>query len=339
MAAAPSDPRILLRLFGLEPSRGASLSAPFGSFEGSPPQDRSRVPSRTPPTLSTFSPARSRETRGRHHHPSGRSPRRLAEAPPRLRIASPRLRPSTSPSSGVHRRGYSSGALVADLGHDVREATPPWVSWSCSTPSSRSGRSAWRLIRSRTLVADDAGSRAHRGVARGVRGQLSTRGRVAADLSRRIVAFWNDVDVLLRHPSLLPPVPIGWQEPGGGAIEPLLRNTEFTPFTAMAKLTGLPAMSLPLHWSKGGLPIGVQSMGPPARDALPLVRRTDRGGTAMGGPASDHVLARDHDADLLPGRDVNMRAALPRRSRATCSCSCPRRGSRRPGARPRTSLP
>jgi amidase len=53
-----------------------------------------------------------------------------------------------------------------------------------------------------------------------------------------------------------------------GAIEQLLRNTEFTPFTAIANLTGLPAMSLPLHWSEGGLPIGVQAIGPPAGDAL-----------------------------------------------------------------------
>ncbi len=55
-----------------------------------------------------------------------------------------------------------------------------------------------------------------------------------------------------------------------GPIEQLLRNTEFTPFTAIANLTGLPAMSLPLHWSEGGLPIGVQAIGPPAGDALLL---------------------------------------------------------------------
>ena len=73
-------------------------------------------------------------------------------------------------------------------------------------------------------------------------------------LARRIVAFWNDVDVVLTPTLALPPVPIGWQDAVEGAIEQLLRNTEFTPFTAVANLTGLPAMSLPLHWSDDGPP-------------------------------------------------------------------------------------
>jgi len=69
----------------------------------------------------------------------------------------------------------------------------------------------------------------------------------------------------------LPPVPIGWQEEGvEGAIEQLRRNTVFTPFTAIANLTGQPALSLPLHWSDDGLPIGVQAIGPPAGEALLL---------------------------------------------------------------------
>ena len=58
--------------------------------------------------------------------------------------------------------------------------------------------------------------------------------------------------------------------PSTGAIAQLLRNTEFTPFTAVANLTGLPAMSLPLALERAGLPIGVQAIGPPAGDALLL---------------------------------------------------------------------
>jgi amidase len=84
------------------------------------------------------------------------------------------------------------------------------------------------------------------------------------------VSFWQEFDVVLTPTLALPPVPIGWQDEVEGAIEQLLRNTVFTPFTAIANMTGLPAISLPLHWSSEGLPIGVQAIGPPAGDALLL---------------------------------------------------------------------
>jgi Asp-tRNA(Asn)/Glu-tRNA(Gln) amidotransferase A subunit family amidase len=89
-------------------------------------------------------------------------------------------------------------------------------------------------------------------------------------VARRTVAFWERVDVVLTPTLALPPVRIGWQESVDGALEQLLRNTEFTPFTAVANLTGLPAVSLPLHWNEAGLPIGVQVIGPPAGDAVLL---------------------------------------------------------------------
>src|SRR5947207_384047 len=35
----------------------------------------------------------------------------------------------------------------------------------------------------------------------------------------------------------------------------------YVPFTGLQNITGQPAISLPLHWSKSGLPIGVQFVG------------------------------------------------------------------------------
>jgi amidase len=89
-------------------------------------------------------------------------------------------------------------------------------------------------------------------------------------LARRIVGFWSTADVVLTPTLALPPVPIGWQEEVEGAFAQLRRNVEFTPFTSVANLTGLPAMSLPLSWNDAGVPVGVHAIGPPAGEDVLL---------------------------------------------------------------------
>jgi amidase len=60
-------------------------------------------------------------------------------------------------------------------------------------------------------------------------------------------------------------VPIGTIDPlGPEPSATFARSGAFTPFTAIANVTGSPAISLPLAEHRGGLPLGVQLIGRPA---------------------------------------------------------------------------
>ena len=48
------------------------------------------------------------------------------------------------------------------------------------------------------------------------------------------------------------------------------KSIGWVPFTQLANLTGRPAMSVPLHWTEQGLPLGVQLVAPLGGDGLLL---------------------------------------------------------------------
>ncbi|HZJ26438.1 MAG TPA: amidase family protein [Acidimicrobiia bacterium] len=78
--------------------------------------------------------------------------------------------------------------------------------------------------------------------------------------SREAARWWADGFDLLLTPTLgEPPVEHGAfastpENPIGGFI----RSAAFVPFTAQFNISGQPAISLPLHWTPEGLPVGIQ---------------------------------------------------------------------------------
>jgi amidase len=260
-------------LFGLKPSRGRVSSAPFSSYEGlSTGGSLARYVADAAAFLDLVSGYEPGDAWWAAP-PDRPFAEEVGVDPGRLRVgvaATPPLDVPVHPDCVEALR--STTALLEDLGHDVEDAAPRWS----DVPLLDLFITIWQVTAALYPVPPDALTPLNRGLAEIARETSSVELALASvelnAAARRIVHFWNDYDVLLTPTLALPPVPIGWQEDGvAGAVEQLRKNTLFTPFTAVANLTGLPAMSLPLHQNGDGLPIGVQAFGPPAGDAL-LIR-------------------------------------------------------------------
>lgn len=77
---------------------------------------------------------------------------------------------------------------------------------------------------------------------------------------RQALTVLNSYDAFLCPTLASPPVPVGYFD----EVEPaenFERQKRFTPYTALFNISGQPAVSLPLHWSSDGLPIGVMLAG------------------------------------------------------------------------------
>jgi amidase len=91
-------------------------------------------------------------------------------------------------------------------------------------------------------------------------------------LARRVVSMWGEIDVLLTPTLAKPAIEIGGLRPKEGEppIQMLDNAAEWVPFTPVWNVTGQPAISLPIHQSESGLPVGVQLVGAPAGEELLL---------------------------------------------------------------------
>jgi amidase len=179
----------------------------------------------------------------------------------------------------------NAAAALEELGHDVEDSYPAEMDnpaivpifltrWVCATDWNLK---YWGEAIGRELGPDDVEpctwalaeqGRSYTG------GDLLRAIEQAQASSRRVASWWADdgFDLLLTPTCAEPPPRLGELDaPPDNPLAPIVRATPFAIFTAGFNTTGQPAISLPLHLTADGLPVGVQLVAAYGREDL-LIR-------------------------------------------------------------------
>jgi len=190
-----------------------------------------------------------------------------ATAPRRLRIAVSRKPPTgvIAPLGEDQRQAWeATAALLRELGHEVIERDPAYgaalftftQTWlrgihedAMTVPDrSKLERSTRQMAAAGRLVSASRTAR--------------LRGELRARATGRILALWNEVDVLMTPALAKAPIAAAGGH-GRSAPVALDMSSRFTPWTSVFNLTGQPAISIPAGFGREGLPLSVQLVGRP----------------------------------------------------------------------------
>ncbi len=202
--------------------------------------------------------------------------------PGRLRIAFTTEPAIDFPVDAECAAAARAGAeLLAGLGHEVVEATPPWRDADLGTGLlDDTGlldvfAVLWQ-VGPRLYPVEDLSllTPLNRALAEAAERTPSHVYELAnlrlQSFARGIVEFCLGFDAVLTPALAKPPVPIGWIFEPDDPWEQFRRGGEFTPFTPVLNVTGQPAISVPMGFTEGGLPLGIQLIGRPAGEAALL---------------------------------------------------------------------
>jgi amidase len=265
-------------LVGLKPSRGrVSLGPDYGAIGLGTPSDG--VLTRTVLDTATALDAIAGYEPGDHHFLPATGPRyaQVAQQPGgataiTVALTAPLGVPiDPEPLTAVRE----AGDALANLGHRVREGTPDWdddvfpESWATFL-----GATLQHLVR----VVE----RMHGHAVRPDRLEPATRAWAvdatpvtlidyleAAErlwaFSRRVIRAWPTESVLLTPTLTRLPAELASLRSQAGVTDDAVR---FSALVRIWNVTGQPAITVPLHETPDGIPVGVQLVGPPGRDDL-----------------------------------------------------------------------
>ncbi|HEV7812619.1 MAG TPA: amidase [Leifsonia sp.] len=99
--------------------------------------------------------------------------------------------------------------------------------------------------------------------------QLSEALLALSNYERSIIRQFRHVDAVLTPALAQTPRPVGWYD-SENPERNFAQQVQYTPFTSFVNVAGLPAITLPVHVSDAGLPMGVQLIGRPGGEHVLL---------------------------------------------------------------------
>ena len=208
-----------------------------------------------------------------------------------------------------------AAAALADLGHDVREQTPAWEddtfadAWSTFATASMQ-----HIIR---VLEQLHGQRLDpERLEPATRDWLANQPPVDAieyleaherlrRFTRRLLRGWSADQVLLTPTLTRLPPPVGTQSHAGVTDDAV----RFSALVRIWNVTGQPAISLPLHQTLDGVPVGVQLVAPPGREDLLIALATELEeavGWTPTAPLSTRTVTAAEDAQTIAVPDMNL---------------------------------
>lgn len=174
----------------------------------------------------------------------------------------------------------NAARALSELGHDVAEESPAglddpqlvtdgtvlissWMHWEFAH---------WGGIVGREFTESDVESTtwAFAQMAGDVRAvdYISAVDRLNA-AARSAARWWHEYDLLVTPTLSMTPPPLGsFDSPPENPLHGILLAAALIPFVVPFNISGQPAISLPLHWTGDGLPVGVQIVAAQGREDL-----------------------------------------------------------------------
>ena len=99
--------------------------------------------------------------------------------------------------------------------------------------------------------------------------ELAEALRWLTGFERRTITRFSSYDAVLTPALAMTPRPLGWYDQQD-AEHNFAQQVQYTPFTSFVNVSGLPAITLPVHQTTEGLPMGVQLIGRPGGEHVLL---------------------------------------------------------------------